>query len=94
VLNEQGDLEIVSDNEVGDRDKIPYMVWKGRPQEGIIVTLMNILHDLIEGDRDEVGNVMMDENGNPMRGWSYMFDKHFGEHVDEKLRTLYHANMT
>lgn len=73
---------------------VPFMVWQGRPQEGIVVTLMHLLHDLAIGEHDEKGDILTDENGNQLKGWSYMFDKNFGEHTDKKLKALYRANMT
>lgn len=73
---------------------VPYMVWRGRPQEGIVVTLAHLANDLFKGQRDQEGNVLKDENGNELKGWSYMFDKNFGEHADAKLKALYRANMT
>jgi hypothetical protein len=61
---------------------VPYMVWEGRPSEGIIVTLGKLASDLFYGEHDESGKIVEDENGNRKVGWGYMFDKNFGEHAD------------
>jgi len=72
---------------------VPYLVWKGRPQEGIVVTLMNIIRDLAIGYHDEDGSIALDENNNKMKGWTYMSNKYFGEHANAKLKALYRANL-
>lgn len=72
---------------------VPYMVWKGRPYEGIIVTLSKLTRDIFLGSRGEDGKVLTDENGTELRGWGYMYDKNFGEHADANLRRLYRANL-
>lgn len=71
---------------------VPYMVWEGRPYEGIIVTLGNILRDMLVGERDESGNVIT-EDGKELKGWSYMMSKNFSETADLRLRRLHRANM-
>lgn len=97
--NENGELETVKYwlDEDGlpteEKTGVPFMVWKGRPQEGIMVTLMHLAKDVLIGQHDDDGNIQIDENGNKMVGFGYMFDKNFGQHADAKLRALYRANM-
>jgi hypothetical protein len=51
------------------------MVWKGRPQEGILLTVSHFLTDMIKGD--------IDENGEQQRGWSYAWNKNYFKNTDE-----------
>lgn len=71
---------------------VPYMVWEGRPYEGIIVTVGNILRDILIGEHDESGNVIT-KDGKELKGWSYMMSKNFSETADLRLRRLHRANM-
>lgn len=65
---------------------IPYMVWKGRPQEGILLTVSHLLTDMIKGD--------INENGERQRGWSYAWNKNYFKNTDEYAKQLFRANLT
>lgn len=72
---------------------VPYMVWEGKPYEGILVTIGKLLRDVVTGELDDTGNVLT-KDGKELRGWSYMLSKNFSEHTDAKLRRLNRANIT
>lgn len=71
---------------------VPYLVWTGRPHEGIIITLSKLFNDW-KGLTDVDGSIMKDEDGNELKGWDYMVNKNFGVNADPKLKALYIANM-
>ena len=74
---------------------VPYLVWKGRPQEGILVTLSNLVRDSIFGLKDENGDILTDEKGRKMIGFSYMYKRYLTDdsNIDPYIRNLYRANM-
>lgn len=50
----QGNIIPVAEKDLADGEpRLPYMVWKGRPQEGIIVTVSNLLKDAVTNDTGE-----------------------------------------
>lgn len=55
---ETGEMDIVR-KDVEDTG-IPFKVWKGRPQEGIVITMSHMLFDLFTGRRDEEGQKLWD----------------------------------
>jgi len=57
---------------------IPFKVWKGRPQEGIIITLNHMLMNIITGERDFEG----------IRFWDPYWNTD-----DPYLRKMYRANL-
>ena len=63
-------------------NSMPLITWKGRPCEGIVVTLGKIASDIM------VGNTETGE-----KGWSYM-TKHLFDNENPDLRNLYRANMS
>ena len=73
---ETGEMDIVR-KDVEDTG-IPYKVWKGRPQEGIIITLNHMLMNIITGEVDYDG----------FRFWDPYWN------VDDPyLRKMYRANL-
>lgn len=73
---ETGEMDIVR-KDVEDTG-IPYKVWKGRPQEGIIITLNHMLMNIITGERDFEG----------IRFWDPYWNTD-----DPYLRKMYRANL-
>lgn len=55
---ETGEMDIVR-KDVEDTG-IPVKVWKGRPQEGIVITTTHMIYDLLTGRRDEEGQKLWD----------------------------------
>ena len=70
---ETGEMDI-TDEDTG----VPYQVWKGRPQEGIVVTMSHLLFDLLTGRRDVEGQKLLDLYWN---------------NDDPYLRKMYRANL-
>lgn len=52
---ETGEMDITTED-----TGIPFKVWKGRPQEGIIMTLSHMLYDAFTGRRDYDGQKLWD----------------------------------
>lgn len=71
---ETGEMDIVQDKDTG----VPVKVWKGRPQEGIVITTTHMLYDLLTGRRDEEGQKLWDLYWN---------------NDDPYLRKMYRANL-
>lgn len=77
-LDESGELIPVQDEDTG----VPIKVWKGRPQEGIIITILN-MGKAFSGQYDGI-----EEKG--LQGIKEMFNN---ENIDPDLRRLYAANL-
>lgn len=73
---ETGEMDIVR-KDVEDTG-VPYKVWKGRPQEGIIITLNHMLMNILTGERDFEG----------IRFWDPYWNTD-----DPYLRKMYRANL-
>ena len=73
---ETGEMDIIR-KDVEDTG-IPYKVWKGRPQEGIVITLSHMITNIITGERDYEG----------IRFW----DPYWNDD-DPYLRKMYRANL-
>lgn len=70
---ETGEMDITTEN-----TGVPYKVWKGRPQEGIIITLNHMLMNILTGERDFEG----------IRFWDPYWNTD-----DPYLRKMYRANL-
>lgn len=83
-LDENGNLEQfgVKKGETPPPNSMPFVTWKGRPCEGIVVTLGKVANDIMIGDT-ETGD----------KGWNYMM-KHIFDNENPDLRNLYRANMS
>lgn len=79
ALDENGEVT----NEITDKPDsgVPVMQWKGQYQEGIIVTLANMLKDYWQGDIDS-----------GERNFSDTWDKYWNA-TDENLRRAYRNNL-
>lgn len=73
---ETGEMDIIR-KDVEDTG-VPFKVWKGRPQEGIVITTTHMLYDLLTGRRDEEGQKLWDLYWN---------------NDDPYLRKMYRANL-
>lgn len=73
---ETGEMDIIR-KDIEDTG-VPYKVWKGRPQEGIIITLNHMLMNILTGERDYEG----------IRFW----DPYWNDD-DPYLRKMYRANL-
>jgi len=69
---ETGEMDITDEN-----TGVPFKVWKGRPQEGAIITLTHFMFDMFTGRRDEEGQSLRDLYWN---------------NDDPYLRRMYRAN--
>lgn len=74
--DENGNLDITTEN-----TGVPVQIWKGRPQEGIVITLVNMKR-AFNGDYEGLENV-------GLKGVKELFNN---ENIDPDLRRLYAAN--
>lgn len=73
--------EIVTEDQLNENDpRLPYMVWKGQFEEGILVTLAKI------------ANTIMFGNAEGQKGWNAAYDE-FWNAEDENLRRCYRSNL-
>lgn len=61
---------------------LPYMVWKGRFTEGVLLTLSRALKLAV-----------IDSKGDISKGFKNVNEQMFGENVDENIKTAYRANL-
>lgn len=89
VLDQNGNEIPKRDDQLQPGEKaIPIYVWKGRPQEGILITLSRIAKPTFQPMRDENGNLKFD----PIANFKKAYDEVL-HNEDPDLARLYRANL-
>lgn len=86
--DKDGNIIPVAESELKEGEpRLPYMVWKGRPQEGIIVSLFQLGRDMLLNDEGklEINSKKVVQILNP--------NSDYWNSLDPEVRNLYNANL-
>lgn len=89
VLDENGEQIPKRDDQLQSGEKaIPIYVWKGRPQEGILLTLTRLIKPTFQPVMDENGKLRIDPIANYKKAYNEIL-----HNEDPDLARLYRANL-